>query len=59
MLCVDYATEVFKEVEARRSLAAPRVLQPPEGDGQFMAVGGDPDFIRLAPEAGLSPEAGL
>ncbi len=53
VLCVDYATEVFREVEARRSLAAPRVLQPPEGDGQFMAVGGDPDFIRLAPGAGL------
>jgi len=53
VLCVDYATEVFKEVEARRSLAAPRVLQAPEGDGQFMAVGGDPDFIRLIPETGL------
>jgi len=53
VLCVDYATEAFKEVEARRSLAAPRVLQAPEGDGQFMAVGGDPDFIRQSPEIGL------
>jgi cyanophycin synthetase len=52
VLCVDYATEVLKEVEARRSLAAPRVLQAAEGDGQFMGVGGDPDFIR-PPEIGL------
>jgi cyanophycin synthetase len=47
VLCVDYATEVFKVVEARRSLAAPSVLQAPEGDGQFIAVGGDPDLLRL------------
>jgi cyanophycin synthetase len=53
VLCVDYATEAFKEVEARRSLAAPRVLQAAEGDGQFLAVGGDPDFIRRHPETGL------
>ncbi len=51
VLCVDYATEVFKVVEARRSLAAPSVLQAPEGDGQFLAVGGDPDLLRL-PESG-------
>jgi cyanophycin synthetase len=53
VLCVDYATEAFKEVEARRSLAAPKVLLAAEGDGQFLAVGGDPDFIRLYPETGL------
>jgi cyanophycin synthetase len=53
VLCVDYATEAFKEVEARRSLAAPRVLQAAEGDGQFLAVGGDPDFIRQHPDTGL------
>jgi cyanophycin synthetase len=53
VLCVDYATEAFKEVEARRSLAAPKVLLAAEGDGQFLAVGGDPDFIRLHPETGL------
>jgi cyanophycin synthetase len=53
VLCVDYATEAFKEVEARRSLAAPKVLQAAEGDGQFLAVGGDPDFIRRYPETGL------
>ncbi len=51
VLCVDYATEVFKEVEARRSLAAPSVLQAAEGDGQFIAVGGDPDLVRF-PENG-------
>ena len=53
VLCVDYATEAFKEVEARRSLAAPNVLQAAEGDGRFLAVGGDPDFIRRHPETGL------
>ncbi len=53
VLCVDYATQAFKEVEARRSLAAPKVLQAAEGDGQFLAVGGDPDFIREHPETGL------
>jgi cyanophycin synthetase len=53
VLCVDYATEAFKEVETRRSLAAPKVLLAAEGDGQFLAVGGDPDFIRRSPETGL------
>ncbi len=53
VLCVDHATEAFKEVEARRSLAVPNVLQAAEGDGQFIAVGGDPDLIRGYPEAGL------
>jgi cyanophycin synthetase len=52
VLCVDYATEVFKVVEARRSLAAPSVLQAPEGDGQFIAVGGDPDLLRLPGNGG-------
>jgi cyanophycin synthetase len=46
VLCVDYATEVWKELESRRSLAHPRVLQAYDGDGQVEPAG-DPDFIRL------------
>jgi cyanophycin synthetase len=51
VLCVDYATEVWKELEARRSLAQPRVLLPAEGDGQLEGIGGDPDLIEFG--AGL------
>ena len=47
VLCVDYATEVWKELETRRSLAQPAVLQPREGDGQIEALGGDPDLIEF------------
>jgi cyanophycin synthetase len=43
VLCVDYATEVYKELEARRSLATPQVLVASE-DGTREAVGGDPDL---------------
>jgi cyanophycin synthetase len=45
VLCVDYATEVYKELESRRSLAAPSVLQAAEGNGKVEAVGGDPDLL--------------
>jgi cyanophycin synthetase len=45
VLCVDYATEVWKEIESRRSLAQ-GVMRPAEGDGQVEAVGGDPDLIE-------------
>jgi cyanophycin synthetase len=45
VLCVDYATEVYWELEQRRGIAAPGVLRPSEGDGPFEAVGGDPDFV--------------
>ena len=45
VLCVDYATEVWKELEARRSLAQPRVLQAPDGNGKVEGTGGDPDLI--------------
>jgi cyanophycin synthetase len=47
VLCVDYATEVWKELETRKSLAQPRVLQVPEGNGQIEATGGDPDLIEF------------
>ena len=46
VLCVDYATEVWKEIESRRSLAS-GVMRPAEGDGQVEAVGGDPDLIEF------------
>jgi cyanophycin synthetase len=53
VLCVDYATEVYAELEKRRGMAAPRVLLASEGNGQFEAVGGDPDLIELVEELGL------
>jgi cyanophycin synthetase len=49
VLCVDYATEVWKELERRSQLAQPRILQQAEGDGQIEAVGGDPDILELEP----------
>jgi cyanophycin synthetase len=45
VLCVDYATDVYRELEKRRGNATPQVLRASEGDGQFEAVGGDPDFF--------------
>ena len=47
VLCVDYATEVWKEIESRRSLAHPGAIRAAEGDGQVDAVGGDPDLIEF------------
>lgn len=47
LLCVDYATEVWKELEARRSLAQPNVMRAAEGDGQLEAITGDPDLIEF------------
>jgi cyanophycin synthetase len=49
VLCVDYATEVWKELESRRSLAHPRVMQAPDGDGQ-MEPSGDPDLTAFGIE---------
>ena len=46
VLCVDHATEVFKEVESRRSLAAPSIFTP-EGNGKLEAAGGDPDLLGV------------
>jgi cyanophycin synthetase len=46
VLCVDYATEVWKELESRKSLAQPSVMRAADGDGQLEAIGGDPDLIR-------------
>ena len=44
VLCVDYATETYKELEARRGVAAPSALGPSEGGG-FESVGGDLDIV--------------
>ena len=46
VLCVDYATEVYAELERRRGVASPNVLGPSE-DGKFEAVGGDPDLMVI------------
>jgi hypothetical protein len=43
VLCVDYATEVFKELEKRRGVASPDVLRASEST-LVDAVGGDPDL---------------
>ena len=45
VLCVDYATEVFKELESRRSLAAPTIFASTGGNGQVEGPGGDPDVL--------------
>jgi cyanophycin synthetase len=47
VLCVDYATEVYKELERRRGSATPAVLRPSER-GLIEAVGGDADLIDLS-----------
>jgi cyanophycin synthetase len=46
VLCVDYATEVYKEIEKRRGTAVPQVLLERE-TGVRENVGGDPDVIDL------------
>ena len=52
VLCVDYASDVWKELEGRKSLAHPRALPPREsGDGQVEGLSGDPDLIEFG--AGL------
>jgi cyanophycin synthetase len=43
VLCVDYATEVFKELEHRRGVASPTILRASEDGG--VGAGGDPDLI--------------
>ncbi|HTG47329.1 MAG TPA: cyanophycin synthetase [Actinomycetota bacterium] len=49
VLCVDYATEVFREIEARRGVASPTALLAAEA-GPFESVGGDIDLLgRGAP----------
>ncbi len=47
VLCVDYATEVFKELESRRGAAAPQILLASDDDGQSTTAGGDPDLLGV------------
>jgi cyanophycin synthetase len=50
VLCVDYATEVYRELESRTGAAAPQVLRASENGG-VEASGGDPDLMDV-PERG-------
>ena len=47
VLCVDYATEVYKELEKRRGSATPSPMGASE-DGLIEAIGGDTDLIDLS-----------
>jgi cyanophycin synthetase len=46
LLCADYASEVWKELERRRSLAQPSLVPAPNENGQSPTVGGDPDVFE-------------
>jgi len=47
VLCVDHATEVCKELEDRRSLAAPTIFATGDGNGHVESAGGDPDLLGI------------
>ncbi len=47
VLCADYASEVWKELERRRSLAQPPLVPQVDGNGQVSTVGGDPDVFEF------------
>ncbi|HEX6844165.1 MAG TPA: cyanophycin synthetase [Actinomycetota bacterium] len=44
VVCVDYATETLKELEARRGIATPQAMRASER-GPFESVGGDIDMV--------------
>jgi cyanophycin synthetase len=46
LLCADYATEVYKELERRRGVASPQALPASEA-GMVEAAGGDPDLLGI------------
>jgi cyanophycin synthetase len=46
LLCADYATEVYKELERRRGVASPQALPAAEA-GMVEAAGGDPDLLGI------------
>jgi len=50
VLCVDYATDVYRELEARRGVSTPSVLLPSEGE-LADARGGDTDQLDMRPPA--------
>jgi cyanophycin synthetase len=45
VLCVDYATDVYRELESRTGAAAPQVLRASENGSIVEAAGGDPDLM--------------
>jgi cyanophycin synthetase len=45
VLCVDYATDVYRELESRTGAAAPQVLPASEDGRAVEAAGGDPDLM--------------
>jgi cyanophycin synthetase len=45
VLCVDYATDVYRELESRTGAAAPQVLRASEDGATVEAAGGDPDLM--------------
>jgi cyanophycin synthetase len=47
VLCADYASEVWKELERRRSLVQPPLVPAVGSNGQTSTVGGDPDIIEF------------
>jgi cyanophycin synthetase len=51
LLCADYATEVYRELERRRGQAAPQALPPSEA-GTVEAAGGDPDLLGIEVASG-------
>jgi cyanophycin synthetase len=51
VLCADYATEVWKELERRKSLAQPSVQILADGEGRLDGAGGDPDLIAFESKA--------
>jgi cyanophycin synthetase len=55
LLCVDYAGDVWRELESRRLLAHPH-MGPNGGDGQPWTSGGDPDLFNLLPDRGGGAE---
>jgi hypothetical protein len=44
---------VYKELERRRSLAAPTVMRAGDGQAGWQVAGGDPDLIAIADEPGF------
>jgi cyanophycin synthetase len=46
VLCADYASEVWKELERRRGQAQPGLVPALSGNGQISQVGGDPDILE-------------
>ena len=46
VLCADYASEVWKELEKRRGQAQPGLVPSISGNGQISPSAGDPDILE-------------